>query len=174
LFFWRWPTIWREEARDGAKAFHEYFPPPCFKVRSPPIKEQWIRDLDMVKLEPLIKKRYLEPGKGRTKITIPRHPVPKGPTDIWVVWNCTGNGVNPSTYTPLFHLATGATPFRRIETGMEQDDFDIDEDFHNYVLVASERPYHGVLVPDELCKSCEGAAQIMRWTVPPFGWTFSP
>jgi hypothetical protein len=113
LLFLRWPSIWREEARDGAKAFHKYFPPPCLKARSPPIKEQWIRDLDMVKLEALIKKPYLEPGKGRTKITIPRHLVPKGPTDIRVVWNCTGNGVNPSIYTPSFHLATGATLFRR-------------------------------------------------------------
>jgi hypothetical protein len=85
LCIWRWPSIWREEARDGDKSFHKYFPPPCLKARSPPIKEQWIRDLDMVKLQALIKKRYLEPGKGRTKITIPRHPVPKGPTDIRVV-----------------------------------------------------------------------------------------
>jgi hypothetical protein len=82
LLFWRWPLMWREEARDGAKAFHKYFPPPCLKARSRHIKEQWIKDLDMVKLEALIKKRYLEPGKGRTKIAIPHHPVPKGPTDI--------------------------------------------------------------------------------------------
>jgi hypothetical protein len=128
----------------------------------------------MVKLEALIKNRYLEPGKGRNKITIPRHPVPKGPTNIRVVWNCTGNGVHPSIYTPSFHLATDATLFRRIETGMEQDDFDIGEEFHNYVLAASERPYHGVLVRDELCKRYEDAERIMLWTVPPFGWTCSP
>jgi hypothetical protein len=116
----------------------------------------------MVTFEAHIKKRYLEPGKGRTKIIIPRHPVPKGPTNIRVVWNFTGNGVNPSIYTPSFHLATGATFFRRIETVMEQDDFDIGEEFHNYVLAASEQPYHGVLVPDELFKRCEGAERIMR------------
>jgi hypothetical protein len=40
LFFWRWSSIWHEEARDGAKAFHKYVPPPCLKSRSPPIKEQ--------------------------------------------------------------------------------------------------------------------------------------
>jgi hypothetical protein len=38
LLFWRWPSIWREEARDGAKAFRKYFPHPCLKACSPPIK----------------------------------------------------------------------------------------------------------------------------------------
>jgi hypothetical protein len=40
---------------------------------------------------------------------------------------------------------------------MEQDDFDLGAEFNNYVLAASEQPYHGVLLPDELCKRCEGA-----------------
>jgi hypothetical protein len=82
LFFWRWPTIWLKEARDGARAFQTHFPPPCLRYSSPPIKEEWIRLLDMEKLKGFIRKRSLESGKGRTKVTIPRHPVPKGPTDI--------------------------------------------------------------------------------------------
>jgi hypothetical protein len=57
---------------------------------------------------------------------------------------------------------------------MEQDDFDIAEEFHNYVLAESEGPYHRGLVPDELCKRYEDAERIMRWTVLPFGWTCSP
>ena len=44
----------------------------------------------------LIRKQYLEYGKGCTKVTIPRYPVPKTLTGIRVVWNCTGDGVNPS------------------------------------------------------------------------------
>jgi hypothetical protein len=54
LFFWRWPVLWQDEARNGAKIFHNGFPQPCLDFRSPPIKEEWIRQLDMAKLEKLI------------------------------------------------------------------------------------------------------------------------
>jgi hypothetical protein len=69
----------------------------------------------MKKLKGLIQKRYLESGKGWTKVTIPQHPVPKGPTDIRVVCNLTSNGVNHSIYNPSFFLSTDATLYHRIE-----------------------------------------------------------
>jgi hypothetical protein len=131
------------------------------------------KEIDTENLEALIAKCYLEPGKGRTKNTIPHHQVLKGLTYI-LVWNCTGNGVKPSIYTPSFHLETGGTLFRRIENNIEQDDFDVAEEFHKYVLHNSEKPYHGVIVPVELCNKRKDAERIMCWTVPPFGWTSSP
>jgi hypothetical protein len=53
---------------------------------------------------------------------------------------------------------------------MEQDDFDIGEEFHNYVLAKEERLYHGVIVPAQLCETEALVEPLMRWSVPQFGW----
>jgi hypothetical protein len=39
LFFWHWPVLWQDEARNGAQVFHNVFPQPYLNFRSPPIKE---------------------------------------------------------------------------------------------------------------------------------------
>ena len=56
---------------------------------------------------------------------------------------------------------------------MEQEYFDASKEFQNYVLVKGERPYHGVVIPRELCETEELPETLMIWTVPPFGWTCS-
>jgi hypothetical protein len=50
LFFWRWPVIWQDKACNRAQVFHNGFRQPCLNFRSPPIKEEWIRKLGMIKL----------------------------------------------------------------------------------------------------------------------------
>ena len=57
---------------------------------------------------------------------------------------------------------------------MEQEDFDVSKEFHIYILEKEERPYHWVVIPKELCETEELAYPLMRWTVPPFGWTCYP
>ena len=56
---------------------------------------------------------------------------------------------------------------------MEQKDFDMIKDFHNYVLSKEERSYHGVVIPRDIFETEELAEPIMIWTVSPFGWTCS-
>ena len=94
FFFYHWPSLWMKEARYGAREFHIYLPPPKLRLYYPPIKKEWIQQLDIEKFRSLTRKRYLESIKGFTKVTIRRHPVLKILIDIRVVWNCTGNGVN--------------------------------------------------------------------------------
>ena len=48
------------------------------------------------------------------------------------------------------------------------------KEFHNYVLSKEELPYHGVVIPGELFKIEELSEPLMKWTIPPFGWNFSP
>ena len=57
---------------------------------------------------------------------------------------------------------------------MEQENFDVNEEFHNYVLSKEERPYHRVVITRELCETEELSEPLMIWTVPPFDWTCSP
>ena len=108
-----------KEARDGTVAFHIYFSPPKLRLYSPPTKEEWIRQLEIEKPRSLTPKRYLEYGNGCTKVMIPCHLVPKILTDIRVVWNCTGNGVNPSIYTQSLFPPSADTVYRNIEINMD-------------------------------------------------------
>ena len=107
-----------KEAIYGACMFHLYFTPPKLRFYYPPIKEEWIRQLDIENFRSLIQKRYLASGKGCTKVKIPRHPVPKILTDIRVAWNYTGYGVNPSIYTQSLFLPTSDTLYRHTEVNM--------------------------------------------------------
>jgi hypothetical protein len=145
---------------------------PCLKFHSPPIKEEWIRELDEHKLIKLINKGYLEDAKGRCKVVIPRHQVPKVNSDIWVVWNLTKNGVKATLLSPYLFLCTIASLCRRLEPGDDQRDFDIKEQYHNYLLHVSERAYHGVIIPPRVCQdnNVELATPLMRFTRVHFGW----
>jgi hypothetical protein len=120
----------------------------------------------------LINKGYLEDAKGRCKVVIPRHQVPKGNSDIRVFWNLTKNGVNATLLSPSFLLCTIASLCRRLEPGDDQGDFDIKEQYHNYLLHVSERAYHGVIIPPRVCqdKNVELATPLVRFTRVPFGW----
>ena len=176
LLFWRWPPIWFEEARDGARGFHYSQPRPQFRFPQVPLKEEWIIEKDKEKLAKLIRREYITPGYCR--LTVPRFPVPKGTDDIRVVWDLAKNGVNATMYTPTFFLATMGTYLRQIESGSFGGDFDIGEQFHNYMLHPSEQPNCGVEIPDDLQEILlrEGVQveKYMRWGRLVFGWQSSP
>ena len=64
-----------------------------------------------------------------------------------MVFNWTGNGVNLSIYTPSLFLPTVDTFYRDNEENMEQEGFDVNKEFHNYILAKEEHPYHGGFIP---------------------------
>jgi hypothetical protein len=176
LLFWRWPANWRGEARDGSRGFHTGIPPPRMNYPQPPMQEAWIVEKDEEKLAKLVRRRYL--GLGPCRNAVPRFAVPKGTTDIRVVWDLKKNGLNEHMYTPGFFLPTMGTYLRRLPPGSYSGDFDIGEQFHNYMLHESERVFCGVHVPTRLveCLRAEGlqVAPLMRWERLVFGWQSSP
>ena len=168
--------MWRLEARNGAKSYRSGKPPPRLHFSSPPVQESWITEKDNEKLRKLISWRYLTPEQVRT--VVPRFQVKKGEDDIRVVWDLTKNGLNPLVFTPSFYLPTASSYVRRLEPGMEAGDFDIGEQFHNYILHSSEQQYCGVNLPADLvikmaAKGFEGE-RYMRWGCLVFGWQSSP
>ena len=176
LFFWRWPILWRLEARDGAKSYRITEPPPRRHFPRVPVEEPWIIEKDNEKLQKLIVRRYIVPGTVHT--VVPRFPVKKGEDDIRVVWDLTKNGLNPLTFTPSFFLPTASSYVRRLEAGMAAGDFDIGEQFHNYPLHVSEQSYCGVDLPMSLVEEMRAkglvADRFMRWVRLVFGWQSSP
>ena len=95
----------------------------------------------MAKLGKNIRRRILEPAKGRCKFVIPRHPVPKGTIYIQVVSNCNKYGVNNDIVVPYFSLPTNAKLFRKFVNGTHMEDFDIGEQFHNYLFRFANAPF---------------------------------
>jgi hypothetical protein len=57
---------------------------------------------------------------------------------------------------------------------MEQVNFDIGEEFQNYVLAKEEILYHGVIITAQLCETKDLAEPLMRWTAPSCGWSSLP
>ena len=104
--------------------------------------------------------------------------MPKGTDNIRVVWDLAKNGLNEQMYTPSFFLATLGTYLRRIEAGVYGGDFDIGEQFHNYMLHETEQVFCGVEIPQDLVDSlrAEGLTidRVMRWNRLVFGWQSSP
>lgn len=187
LAFWRWPPVWRVEARDGAYPMHLH--QPRRRLHFPPVRvaEEWMQEMDNDKMRKLIRRRYI--ATGAVNLVIPRFPVVKvagGPDerDIRVVWHAKMNGLNDSVFTPSFFLPTVATYLRRIEAGMPAGDFDVGEQFHNFGLHPSERPFHGVDVPQDLVDEflstddpfdrALAVSGFMRWERLCFGWQSSP
>ena len=172
LFFWRWPALWRLEARDGTKSYRTTDPPPRRHFPRVPVTEPWIIEKDTEKLRKLIIQRYILPGTVRT--VVPRFPVQKGEDDIRVVWDLTKNGLNPLTFTPSFFLPTASSYVRRSEAGMWAVDFDIGEQFHNYPLHVSEQAYCGVNLPMGLVEEMRAKGLVverfMRCDRLVFGW----
>ena len=132
-----------------------------------------MRKLDEQKLIKLINKGYIEDPKGRCKVVIYRHQVPKGVPDIQVVCNLTKNGVNPTVLSPYFFLCIITSLCRRLDPGYDQGYFDIKEQYHNYLLHINESVYHGVIIPPRVCqkKNVELATPLMCFTRVPFGWS---
>jgi hypothetical protein len=67
-----------------------------------------------------------------------------------VVWDLKKSGLNEHMFTPSFFLPMVATYLRKLTHGAHSGDFDIGEQFHNYMLHPVEQIYCGVHVPDEL------------------------
>jgi hypothetical protein len=109
---------------------------------------------------------------------VPRFPVPKGADDIRVVWDLAKNGLNEHMFTPSFFLPTMNTYLRRLPAGAYCGDFDIGEQFHNYILHESEQVYCGVEVPLPVVERLQAEGiQItppLRWGRLVFGWQSSP
>ena len=107
----------------------------------PPISNE-LKALQVEKLSRIIQTNYLEPGFVKWDIRC--FGVPKGDTDIRLVYDGTSSGVNDIVWAPSFFLPTSVSLSRQLQIGTYQMDVDIGEMFLNFPLHASMRPFCGV------------------------------
>ena len=142
LFFWRWHASQRELSRDGLTVFIQG-PLPELRYRKPqrrPPPEKF--DLVWSKLEQVRTRGYIAPGPV---ISLTDYfDVPKGESDIRMVYNGTSCGLNALLWAPNFWLPSSSAALRVLSFYSFCVDMDLGEMFLNFPLDPRIRPYAGV------------------------------
>ncbi len=170
--FWRWPRPYLSAIRDGLPVWLTGTPTPW---RVPQRKEQdpRLHDGMRAKIAAVRAKGYIVPG---TVVSLTSFfAVPKGDTDIRMVYDGTKSGFNHMCWAPWFMLPTVDQHIRATVPGSFMGDLDIGEMFLNFVLHASVRKYCGVdlttLFPSE---ALPNHVLWEVWARCGMGFTFSP
>eukprot|EP00986_Skeletonema_menzelii_P016382 scaffold14397_cov80-Skeletonema_menzelii.AAC.1 len=109
LFFWRFPSEFRDDARDGVE-FFKFFKGDTLPTGLFPNIPSESREAELAtrkKIFKLWRRWYLE--EGPVKLVIPRFSIVKAMegdvvTDIRVIWDCKANGHNKGLWAPGFML----------------------------------------------------------------------
>jgi hypothetical protein len=126
LFFWRWPQESRRWARDGHPVLISGVLP-CYRKLQPPKQDTSIKIEVREKLEKFRSRGYIAPGTVRSLINY--FAVPKGDTDLRLVFDGTKSGLNAALWAPSFHLPTVDSLLPALTSGSWQGDIDIAEMF---------------------------------------------
>ena len=97
------------------------------------------------KLEKVKTLRYIQPGTV-TSLTF-YFSVPKGGTDIRMVYDGTKSGLNDSMWAPWFALPTVETHLRFVGPETWLGDIDIGDMFHNFMLHEKVQKLAGIFLP---------------------------
>ena len=144
IFFWRWPPDYQEAARIGlAPMFNSDAPTNC--DRQPPYEDPDTKRKVKEKLQGVIDKGYIEMiDIELVEAMMFMFHVPKGETDIRMVYDGTKSGLNDALYSPWFSLPTIDTMIRWVMAGSWLADNDYGEQFLNFPLHPDLRKYCGV------------------------------
>ena len=177
---WRWPLEYQAQIRDGVPPYFQRVPASVtIPQRGEP--DPLIREQVRKKLAKVREKGYLDVGPVRALTSF--FTVPKGDSDVRVVYNGTKSGLNDCLWAPWFRLPTIEQHLRATQPGTFLADLDIGKQFHNFVMHIRLQPYAGVDVtaffPDEFLTPAaygkRGKRTLwLRWTRCGMGFKISP
>ena len=154
ILFWRWPKEIRKECRDGCSIYIKG-PLPRFtkKQRMPPSPDDAAKVA--AKLKTVRDKRYI--SEGLVKSLTSFFAVPKGDTDIRIVYDLSACGLNEALWAPSFWMPSVDNVLDVSTHSSWFSDIDAGEMFLNYKMDSRVQPYAGV----DVSWSQEGKA--LRW-----------
>ena len=179
LFFWRWPEEYRTAARDGTTVHVQGKLPIYWKEPRWPSDPNHVKQL-RTKLQKVCNRNYI--AEGFVQSLTGYFAVPKGDSDIRVVYDGTQSGLNDSLWAPNFFLPTVDSVLRKAGPNSWFGDIDLGEMFLNYPLDQRIQPYAGVdvtrvhLEEDEHVKRKRSKNKriFRRWTRNLMGCKISP
>ena len=164
LLFWRWTPEFKKFARDGIPVFWKDVPKPSQKKVQPKIDDPLIKERMREKVNKVRKRGYVIPGFVKSLIYF--FAVPKGVSDIRMVYDGTASGFNDTIWVPNFGLPTCDTLLRGTQPGSWMVDLDIGDMFLNFMLDEMARTFIGIdlstLFDDEILEN-----QFCLWEI----WT---
>jgi hypothetical protein len=142
LFFWRWTPEFRRMARDGIPICWLPEKIPSAKVPQPKVPDAEVRNQMRKKLSKIRDRGYVQPGYVKSLIKF--FAVPKGTSDVRMVYDGTASGFNEGVWVPSFGLPTVETLLRGTGPGTWMVDLDIGEMFLNFMLAEDARHLVGI------------------------------
>ena len=172
VFFWRWPD---EYARDVAIGV-----PPCWigMPKQKIVPQRDLGDASMVskiadKIEDVRVKRYVC-EEGKWKATMNYIAVPKGDSNIRMVYDGTKSGLNDCLYAPWFPLPDAEVLVRTLDTGYWCVDNDYGEMFLNFWIHPELQEYSAMDFTPIYGRKENGELWIEGWTRCAMGQSPSP
>jgi hypothetical protein len=183
-FFWKWPPEFVREVRDGMPPRFVHDPPACMD-RQRPNSNPLFAEQERKKVFKVIKRGYLLPVRRENLRSLMHYfSVPKGDTDIRMVYDGSKCKLNAATFAPWFAVPTASTLERTVVPGTIQGDNDFGDMFLNFQLHKEMQKYTGVdardLLKDEEAREWmqqqrSGEVDVLyTWDRPAMGLTSSP
>jgi hypothetical protein len=142
LFFWRWPSEFRTQMRDGIPLWFDSTLAPSYRRPQRAEKNPTLKARVKEKLDKVLKRRYFEVGLVKSLTTF--FGVPKGEDDMRVVYDGSLPGLNAALWCPWFVIPNTNSHLRTVEPGTFMSDIYIAEMFLNFFLDWHLRKYAGV------------------------------
>ena len=120
----------------------------------------------------VVAKGYIKPGTVTSLTSY--FAVPKGPTDIRMVYDSTKSGLNSAIWVPSFSLPTTDTLTNMLDGNSWMSDLNMGEQFLNFPLDPKVQPLCGIDVRPYLGAKGQNSAHWMRWTRCMMGLRSSP
>jgi hypothetical protein len=117
-------------------------PLPKYRKPQPSERNPETRAKIQAKLENVLVKGYIRPGKVQSLTGY--FGVPKGPSDVRMVYDASRSGLNNALWSPNFGLPTVESLLRGVEFGTWMGDIDLGEMFLNFCLDEDLHAYCGV------------------------------
>jgi hypothetical protein len=184
-FFWRWPSEFVREIRDGMPPRFLHDTPACME-RQRPNANPLFAEKERSKVFKVIKKGYLRPvHRSELKSLMHYFSVPKGENDIRMVYDGSKCLLNAATFAPWFAVPTSSTLERTVLPHTIQGANNFGDMFLNFQLHKEMQKYTGVDAWD-LLNNVEAKTWLQRtsfsweeetlftWDRPAMGLTGSP
>ena len=144
IFFWRWPKDYQDTAREGLAPMFDG-PPPQGMMGQPPYKDTKVRNQVKAKLQRVLDRGYIKiVDIEEIESLMYMFHVPKGETDIRMVYDGTKSGLNESLFAPWFALPRVDTMARWVVAGSWLADNDYGDMFLNFPLHPNLQKFCGV------------------------------
>ena len=148
---------------------------PRNRDRQPPYEDEATKEKVKAKLQAVIDKGYIEiTDIELVEAMMFMFHVPKGETDIRIVYDGTKSGLNDALYAPWFALPTVDAMTRWVTAGSWLADNDYGEQFLNYPLHPDLRKYCGVDLSQLFSDDKEGKPCVGAWKRNAMGLKSSP